>query len=329
MVKMEIPGKGRGIVAARNIKMGEEIFRDMPVINLALNEEGELKVNPEIMTSLREQIENLSSEAKSKYFKLRAGAHTNTFHVSRQDFDLLKLFLENNKAIPLENRDCAMLLLNLALVNHSCVPNSELGRIGLCVELRAIKDISKGEEITIFYGLVGDYGDLFRKRKTHMKNKVGFVCKCLMCLRQVPYQKNTLKKLIRLRLQNEIKDIKDVETELTNCNWKKEAFYCNKLVKLYMELKMGGLYEKVLVALAPMAITAHLARDKDLVKKAMNEWKQLAEETKIDYFKRFYDCVEAGFSQWSNEFTSGNAPEKKEIDFLFSRLVDPIIADVD
>ena len=96
-----------------------------------------------------------------------------------------------------------------------------------------------------------------------------------------------------------------------------------------MELKMGGLYEKVLVALAPMAITAHLARDKDLVKKAMNEWKQLVEETKIDYFQRFYDCVEAGFSQWSNEFTSGNAPEKKEIDFLFSRLVDPIIADVD
>ena len=35
MVK-EFPGKGRGIVAARDIKMGERIFKDKPVIKLNL-----------------------------------------------------------------------------------------------------------------------------------------------------------------------------------------------------------------------------------------------------------------------------------------------------
>ena len=34
MVK-EFPGKGRGIVAATDIKMGDRIFKDQPVINLA------------------------------------------------------------------------------------------------------------------------------------------------------------------------------------------------------------------------------------------------------------------------------------------------------
>ena len=96
-----------------------------------------------------------------------------------------------------------------------------------------------------------------------------------------------------------------------------------------MKLKMGSLYEKVCVTLAPMAVSVHLARDKDLVEKAMNVWKQLVDETKIDYFKWFYDSVDTCFSQWSDEFTSGNAPEKKETDFFASRLVNPIIADVD
>ena len=80
MVKEEIPGKGQGIVAARNIKKGEEIFRDMPVISLneTLNAEDELMVNPEFMTSLRKQINNLRpSETKSKYFKLTPIARAN------------------------------------------------------------------------------------------------------------------------------------------------------------------------------------------------------------------------------------------------------------
>ena len=118
-------------------------------------------------------------------------------------------------------------------------------------------------------------------------------------------------------------------TELTNSDWKNEAFYWNKYVELFMKLKIGSLSEKVLSGLNPMAIAAHLARDKDLLKKAMNKWKQLVEETKIDYLKRVYHSVETGFSQWSNEFTSGNPPEKKEIEFVFSRMANPIITDVD
>ena len=55
MVK-EFPGKGRGIVAARDIKMGERIFKDEPVIKLATDDKG-FPVDPEFMASLKEQIE--------------------------------------------------------------------------------------------------------------------------------------------------------------------------------------------------------------------------------------------------------------------------------
>ena len=51
MVK-EFPGKGRGIVAARDIKMGERIFEDEPVIKLATDAKGK-PVDLEFMTSLK------------------------------------------------------------------------------------------------------------------------------------------------------------------------------------------------------------------------------------------------------------------------------------
>ncbi len=96
-----------------------------------------------------------------------------------------------------------------ALVNHSCVPNAALGKLepteldgdqDLCDELRAIKDISKGEEITIcYYNDVKKYGSMLRKRKTNFKKFQGFDCKCPVCLGQISCQEKNLKKLIELQ----------------------------------------------------------------------------------------------------------------------------------
>ena len=261
----------------------------------------------------------MPTEAKSQYFKLTAAARDNPFNFSKSDFELLKRFLANHRIdAPRNGEYYAMLLLNVALVNHSCVPNAEVSRIGLCHELRAIKDISKGEEITTcYYDDVKKYGSILRKRKIALKKDLGFDCKCPLCLGQVPFQEKTMKKLIKL------------EKREPGRTWKKEALIADENVGLRMELRIGSLNQKVLNALAPLAITAHCARDKKLLEKTMNKWKQLAEETKLDYLQRLYDSFETGFSQWSNAFTSGNAPEKEECDFLYSRLLDPVIADVD
>ena len=91
----EFPGKGRGLVAATDIKKGDLIFKDKPVIKLVVNAMEQF-VDPHFMTSLKEQIESLPTEAKSQYFKLMARDEANTFNVSRSDFEVLKLFLANS-----------------------------------------------------------------------------------------------------------------------------------------------------------------------------------------------------------------------------------------
>ena len=117
------------------------------------------------LKSLKEQIDNMPSEAKLQFHKLfipesQLNLYNNyvrsTFAgASPSDRKLIKLFLSNSNLI---NGCENILYLNSALVNHSCAPNAiEYGLTPktkeeeLTNELRAIKDISKGEEIVTCY----------------------------------------------------------------------------------------------------------------------------------------------------------------------------------
>ena len=313
MVK-EFPGKGRGIVAARDIKMGDQIFIDKQVVKLTMNVQYR-PVDPGFMTSLKEQIKKLPTEAKSQYYKLTASDLPNIYSVSSSDFGILKLFLNNCKMHLVKDQYTAALYLNAALVNHSCVPNAALGKLkpteldgdpDLCHELRAIKDISKGEEITIcYYTDVTKYGSMLRKRKTNIKKFLGFDCKCPVCLGKFSCQEKILKKLIELH--NKL--------DPSSSDWKREADSQNKIVYWTMDLYIGGPAEKR-VALIKLAKFAHLAREKNFVTKAMDKLRQLAEDTKLEYVRKGYEELERRFFQWSTEFNSGNAPEEREIDSI-------------
>ena len=314
----EVPGKGRGLVAGRDIEKGDLIFKDDPVIKLAINDKG-LPVDPEFMTSLKQQIESLPAEAKSQYYKLSNRADANTW--SRNDNAVLKLFLSPSKVYQVyhegkENDEYSLLHLNLALVNHSCAPNAtnsgiprkQEGVEDLRNELRAIKNISKGEEITICYFMdVKKFGSIPRKMKTDIAISLGFNCECPVCLGQVPGQEKTLKKLIEVH--NKLKH--------NPSDWKRESGLWSRIVDLIMELYIGHTFEKI-SALESLAGFAHLARDKALVRKAMDMLKQFAEELKIEAIQRSFEVRERNLAQWSKEFSSNNAPERREIEFFMN-----------
>ena len=239
----------------------------------------------------------------------------NRYNLSISDFEVFKLFLANSKMHKgwngRYNAPMGMVLhLNVTLVNHSCAPNADIEKNDDCQDissdLRAFKDICKGEEITICYFIdVKTFGSFQRKRKTAFKKDQGFDCKCPVCLGQVPAQEKTLKKLIELH--NKLNP--------TPSDWKKEAIIWSRIVDLTMQLYIGNPLEKTL-ALDSFSRFAHLARDKDLRTKAMDMWRQLAKETKIESIQRIYEARERRMAQWSAEFSSNKAPEKREIDTI-------------
>ena len=207
--------------------------------------------------------------------------------------------------------------LNLALVNHSCQPNAT-NRSGLkkaneghCKELRAIKDIRKGEEISICYFNFKDlqkFRSNLRKRMVALKKAMGFDCRCPVCLGQVPLQEKTLKKLIEA--YNKLNP--------TPSDWKREAGIWSWIVDLRMELNIGDPIERIWV-FDKLLRFAHLARDKNLVRKAKDMWRQFTEETKNETYQRDFEDFERVYEMWSVEFSSTNAPKKIEIDYILGR----------
>ena len=113
----------------------------------------------------------------------------------------------------------------------------------------------------------------------------------------------------------------------TLTDWKRDAGICNKIADLTMELLIGDIKEKM-YALNALAKSAHLARDKDLVMKAMDKLRQFADETKMEYLQRGCEILERRFSKWSTEFRSGSPPVKREIAFILARL-DTVDTDID
>ena len=69
-----------------------------------------------------------------------------------------------------------------------------------------------------------------------------------------------------------------------------------------------------------LAEFAHLARDKNLVTKAMDKMRQIAEDTKLEDVRKAYEKLEMRFFHWSKEFKLGNTPEEREIESILARL---------
>ena len=203
-------------------------------------------------------------------------------------------------------------------MNHSCAPNATNTGVNLrktegneedeVEELRAVKNICKGEEITLcYFGDVKSYGSILRKWKTAFKKEAGFDCKCPVCMGQVHLQEKTLKKLIQLHSK----------LNPTPSDWKREAGIRSRMVDFTMELYVGDPSEKTR-ELELLVRLAHLARNKDLVKKGMDMLRQFTEESKIKGFRRYHVEWKESLARWSKEFSSNNAPEKDEIDFFLN-----------
>ena len=143
------------------------------------------------------------------------------------------------------------------------------------------------------------------KIKTGINKYLGFDCKCPVCLGQVPVQEKILKKLIELHSK----------LNPTGLAFKREAGLRSRIVELTMELNIGHPKEKTR-AFESLVGFAHLSRDKDLVKKAMDMLKQFTEESKLVAYQSKFEEFEKILAMWSGEFNSNNAPEMREIDFF-------------
>ena len=311
----EIPGKGRGLVAAKDIKKGELVFNDRPLIEV---------IGASGAKSLMKKIENLPNEAKLQFYLLKgSGGESRESLIAKEGefWATLEITVKNSRIVDDQNKAFS-LYLNLALLNHSCAPNAYVGKLyekdrngkQNWIEIRASKDISKGEEITRCY-----FGDLNRlccsslARKAYLKKEYAFYCRCQVCSGLFTDQEN-----IALELLKHLQAFDRNHYRKGISEWARDAEQLNKFTDLIQEFQLGHFHVKCR-SMISLAKTAQLARNQDLVRKGLNMTKKFADDVKLKQIGLDYEKLEKDLAQWSNNLKSKKTPRRNEIDFFLTR----------
>ena len=321
----EIPGKGRGLVAARDIKMGEQIFIDNPVIKIYTDVE---KLFDNINIDLvKKQVDELPSEAKILFNNLEGpGMIENAFlfwdvNLNGGKVSTFQKFLKHSKRSRVFDGglEYFYMSLNHCLINHSCAPNVAVMSLqpdDECrVEVRATKDITKGEEITRCYLRGIDFwrvGFDAQERKREIHDQFSFECKCSVCSGIVPGQEDIM---MALRALYGAIDIKIHDKK--KADWTKDAETMGNIVELNKTRYVGDVVLSKAAAISDLVKMAHLARDKGLLKNALNKYSKFVEDTKLEEIRCDYEKLEEDLAKWTAQLKLKKNPKKEEMDFFF------------
>ncbi len=318
----EIPGKGLGLVASKDFKRGQLIFTETAVISVHA---------PSGLVPLEEmmnQISNMSEEQKFRFYQqkptgrvLRAQAED---AIRLNCLEELDIFVTHGKQSNANNQ--ILMFTNSGLMNHSCAPNASLGRPfsqepDKEVNVRATKDIKKGEEVTycVMKGMMTK-----SQMKTKLKTSFGFDCKCPVCSGEIPDQDKIISEINRLvELPSPTgfvnpSSFHDPNSTLSlfskrkKSEWRVQALKHERAADLTKQLYVGHVQDTFSV-LTRFATTAQLSRDPVLLKKALDLGKEWTKGLGLEVLSEAFKNLEKGVKDWSPEFQTKKDPGMYEI----------------
>ena len=184
----EIPGRGVGLVASKDFKAGQLISAETPVVKSLSNHGDRLDLT---FKDFCEKICKMSADMKSKIIKVKAKETPPGFSQDIIQMGLRENCLEVIKICIFglgffaDVKENLFFFFNKNFVNHSCSPNASFLVLNssseVTAELRAIKDISKGEEVT--YCFLSPFESVKNKsqRRIMLEDTFGFDCRCCVC----------------------------------------------------------------------------------------------------------------------------------------------------
>uniref|UniRef100_A0A7S4VRJ9 SET domain-containing protein n=1 Tax=Alexandrium monilatum TaxID=311494 RepID=A0A7S4VRJ9_9DINO len=179
----ELSGKGVGVVARLPIKAGGLLLRELPVLR------GRVGDAPD-----RQQFRALPLEQQKAVWEL-----CDVYADISGEEKTLEGIMATNALPRAPGSDEGVLCILASRCNHCCAPNAEYlwSEEADCEEIRAVHDISPGEEVCVNY-----FGDLLRQprsvRQAHLRDGWRFDCRCPPCLAADPASDERRSRLVRL-----------------------------------------------------------------------------------------------------------------------------------
>ncbi|KAG6293345.1 hypothetical protein E4U09_003024 [Claviceps aff. purpurea] len=165
----DVPDKGKGLVATRNIPRGTRILSETPVFTMPTG-----KTMEERQNLICQQMDSLSNDQRNAFLSMH-NAHL--FNDAAEQY--IGIFRTN--CLPADEfPDKAGIFLEACRINHDC-DNNAIHNWNEKIKrhtVHAIRDIEEGEEITL------SYVSLLENRETRqskLEEKFDFTCSCRVC----------------------------------------------------------------------------------------------------------------------------------------------------
>ncbi|RDW82666.1 hypothetical protein BP6252_03778 [Coleophoma cylindrospora] len=172
--QVNIPGRGKGLVAKEVIARGTMIIMDLPILRLKT-----APCDNSYTTDEGEKAYFAENQEIAKQVK-EMGKHEQRTFLSLHKYDKSKkapfIGIVNANALPVEPTGVAV-FPEISKINHACAPTAEYSFNTTTGEARvyAVEHIEQDQEITIDYTLYRWDHEL---RRTRLTNCHGFQCKC-------------------------------------------------------------------------------------------------------------------------------------------------------
>ena len=166
----DVPGKGKGLVATKMIPKGMRILSETAIVTLSLND----PANKQLRISICKQVDALSE------YQRRAFLSMHNIHPHKNAAEQYLGIVRTN-ALPI-GMDATEggIFLEACRINHACDNNAQKCWNGNIKRhtVHALRDIDKGEEITVYYLGVHNSREI---RNKALQVKFGFTCSCRLC----------------------------------------------------------------------------------------------------------------------------------------------------
>jgi len=182
---VNIEGKNLGCVCLTDIKKGTLILKEKPQCPDIENEADEMW-SKDLFMRLLQNFQTMNPTDREKYLKLYSRHTMEELHkkldLSGKDPTISDLILKLY-GIYETNKFKGGVGIQAARFNHSCTSNAEgnWNEDESTREIRAVKKIKKGEEITICYLSQDAYMKNYKVRQEIIKESWDFDCSCELC----------------------------------------------------------------------------------------------------------------------------------------------------
>ncbi|KAN0070170.1 SET domain containing protein [Elaphomyces granulatus] len=172
----DVPGKGKGLVAMEKISMGTRILSEKPIVITfpRNNNEPELPDSERLQSYICQQVDALS-EGQRRAFLTMHNIHPYG-NAGEQYLGIIR-----TNALPIDtNKVGGGIFLEACRINHACDNNAQKHWNENIKRhtVHALRDIDKGEEITIYY--LGVHKNREARREA-LREKFAFTCSCRLC----------------------------------------------------------------------------------------------------------------------------------------------------